>query len=136
MKKYITLPSIAIISFFSLHCSEEEKTSEKGKTSEHTDGVSPGAEMSEVDMVESGTYTGTADKVDTEEMEIYVKLDDGKMIELYLKESTPVMKGTEKVTFDALKEGQKLEVEVEMNQKDRSAKHAVRAFQFPFPKAS
>ena len=107
MKKFIALPSVVIISLFSLQCSENKKTSD------NTDGVSPGAEMSEVDLVESGTYTGTADKVDTEEMEIYVKLDDGKMIELYLKESTPLMKGTEKVAFDALKEGQKLEVQVE-----------------------
>jgi Cu/Ag efflux protein CusF len=107
MKKLIALPSVMIFSLFSVQCSEKEQTSE------NTDGVTPGAEMSEVDVVESGTYTGTADKVDTEEMEIYVKLDDGKMIELYLKESTPMMKGTEKVTFDALKEGQKLEVEVE-----------------------
>lgn len=35
------------------------------------------------------------------------------MIELYLKESTPMMKGSEKVGFYALKEGQKLEVEDE-----------------------
>lgn len=107
MKNYLALPSVAILSLFSLQCSENEKTSE------NADGVSPGAEMSEVDLVESGTYTGTADKVDPEEMEIYVKLDDGKLIELYLKESTPIMRGTEKVGFDALKEGQKLEVEVE-----------------------
>lgn len=107
MKKYITLPSVVIFSLFSLQCSEKEQSSE------NSDNVSPGAEMSEVDMVESGTYTGTADKVDPKEMEIYVKLDDGKTIELYLKETTPIMKGTEKVGFDALKEGQKLEVEVE-----------------------
>ncbi len=107
MKKSISIPSVVIFSLFSLQCSENETTSE------NTDGVSPGAEMSEVDLVESGTYTGTADKVDPEEMEIYVKLEDGKTIELYLKESTPIMKGTETVGFDALKEGQKLEVEVE-----------------------
>lgn len=107
MKKFIALPSVVIFSLFFLQCSENEKTSE------NTDGLSPGAEISEVDVVESGTYTGTAHKVDPEEMEIYVKLDDGKTIELYLKESTPLMKGTEKVAFDTLKEGQKLEVEVE-----------------------
>lgn len=107
MKKFIALPSVVIFSLFSLQCSEKEQTNE------NTEGVSPGAEMSDVDVVESGTYTGTADKVDTEEMEIYVKLDDGKMIELYLKESTTIMKGTEKVAFGALKEGQKLEVQVE-----------------------
>lgn len=72
-----------------------------------------GAEISKTDVVESGTYTGTAHKVDPGEKEIYVKLDDGKLIELYLKEKTTISQGGATAQFDALKEGQKLEVEVE-----------------------
>ena len=111
MKNYIVLPSVLIFSFLSIQCTKKKDVVE-------SDDQSPGAEMSEVDVVESGTYNGIAHKVDPDEKEIYVKLEDGKTIELYLKDDTQLMKGTEKVTFDALKEGQKLEVQVE-----KSGKH-------------
>ena len=70
-------------------------------------------EIEKTDLVDTGTYQGTAHKVDPEEEEIYVKTDDGKILELYLKKTTEITKGSEKVAFDALKEGQKLEVQVE-----------------------
>lgn len=72
-----------------------------------------GAEIEHTDVVESGTYTVTAHKVDPGEKEIYVKTSDGKTLELYLKAHTTISKGGETVKFDALKEGQKLEVKVE-----------------------
>ena len=70
-------------------------------------------EIEKTDVVESGTYKVTAHKVDPEEKEIYVKTDDGKTLELYLKEKTTLTKGGKAVQFDALKEGQKLEIQVE-----------------------
>lgn len=68
-------------------------------------------------VVESGTYTVTAHRVDPEEKEIYVKTDDGKILELYFKDDTKLTKGGEDVKFDALKNGQKLEVKVEKDGK-------------------
>lgn len=70
-------------------------------------------EIEHTDVVESGTYAVTAHKVDPEEKEIYVKTADGKTLELYLKEKTALTKSGKAVGFDALKEGQKLEVKVE-----------------------
>lgn len=107
MNKITAITSVAAFSLFSIQCSE------KNEKSDETSSQTPGAEMTESELVESGTYTGVAHKVDPEEKEIYMKLDDGKIIEMYLKESTKLMKGSEEVGFDSLKEGQTLEVEVE-----------------------
>lgn len=71
------------------------------------------AEIENTDIVESGTYTGTADRVDAEEQEIYVETEDGKMLELYFTEQTTLMQNGEPVAFDALQQGQQLEVQVE-----------------------
>ena len=65
------------------------------------------------DVVESGTYQGTIDKVEPEETEIYVKTDDGKTLELYFTENTQVMNREMPAQFSDLKEGQKVEVKVE-----------------------
>ncbi len=89
---------------------------DKAKTSE-------GAEIDKTNLVATGTYKGTAHKVDPGEKEIYVKTDDGKILELYLKENTEIMKGSEKAEFSELKEGQKLEVNVE--NKDGKKLHPV-----------
>ncbi|MAS91963.1 MAG: hypothetical protein CMO55_02105 [Verrucomicrobiales bacterium] len=70
-------------------------------------------ELEKTDLVPSGTYKVTAEIVDAEEEELYVKTQDGKTLELYLKESTKLMKGKEKVEFSALEKGQKLKVKVE-----------------------
>lgn len=64
-------------------------------------------------VVESGTYQVTARRVDPEEKEIYVTTADGKTLELYFSESTKLTQGGKEVAFDALKNGQKLEVQVE-----------------------
>lgn len=64
-------------------------------------------------VVESGTYQVTAKRVDPEEKEIYVTMDDGKILELYFSEATKLTHGGKDVEFGALKNGQKLEVQVE-----------------------
>ncbi|TPE43010.1 hypothetical protein [Pontibacter mangrovi] len=65
------------------------------------------------DVVESGTYQGTIDEVEPEKSEIYVKTDDNQRLELYFTESTTLTRNGETVAFDQLKEGGKVEVEVE-----------------------
>jgi cold shock protein len=65
------------------------------------------------DVVESGTYQGTVDKVEAEKTEIYVKTEDGKRLELYFNENTSLTRNGETVAFDQLEEGTKVEVEVE-----------------------
>ena len=65
------------------------------------------------DVVESGTYQGTIDEVEPEKSEIYVKTDDNKRLELYFTETTTLTRNGETVAFDQLKEGGKVEVEVE-----------------------
>lgn len=71
------------------------------------------SEMENTDIVESGTYTGTADRVDPEEKEIYVETDDGKMLELYFTDQTTLTQNGESVSFDALQQGQQVEVQIE-----------------------
>ena len=102
MKTILSIATIAFVTLVPLHAEEQKK-----------DGKTAGAEIENTDLVESGTYQGTAYKVDPEEQEIYVKTDDGKILELYLKKNTKLTKGGEVVKFDSLKEGQKLEVQVE-----------------------
>ena len=70
-------------------------------------------EIHNTSVVESGTYKVTAKKVDPEEKEIYVTMEDGKTLELYFSDATKLAQGGKDVAFDALKNGQKLEVQVE-----------------------
>lgn len=70
-------------------------------------------EIHNTSVVESGTYTVTAKKVDPEEKEIYVTMEDGKTLELYFSDETRLTRAGQVVPFDALKNGQKLEVQVE-----------------------
>lgn len=88
--------------------SMEETGSDAVKTVEGDD-----KEMENTDVVESGTYTGTAEVVDDVQKEIYVKLDDNRTIELYFSNDTELMQNGENVAFDALEKGQRLEVQVE-----------------------
>lgn len=68
---------------------------------------------SETDVVESGTYQGTVDKVVPEEEEIYVKTADDKRLELYFTPTTELTQNGQAVEFSALQEGQNVEVTVE-----------------------
>ena len=70
-------------------------------------------ELENTDVVPSGTYTGTAKVVDDQQKEVYVQLEDNKTIELYFSNDTQIMRNGESVAFDALEQGQRLEVEVE-----------------------
>jgi uncharacterized cupredoxin-like copper-binding protein len=69
-------------------------------------------EKSEGDLVDSGTYTGTVEKVEASKDEIYVKSGEDTL-ELYFTEQTKLTKGGETVEFSALKKGQEVEVKVE-----------------------
>jgi hypothetical protein len=70
-------------------------------------------EIRNTSLVESGIYQVTAKKVDPEEKEIYVTMEDGKVLELYFSDATKLTQGGKEVGFEALKNGQKLEVQVE-----------------------
>jgi len=63
-------------------------------------------------IVDSGTYEGSILKVNPDETEIYVSLDEKRVLELYFSEATTVSRGEEKITFDALEKGQAVRVEV------------------------
>lgn len=65
------------------------------------------------DVVESGTYQGVVHEIEAEKTEIYVKTDDDKMLELYFTENTTLTHGGETVPFEHLKEGGRVEVQVE-----------------------
>ena len=64
------------------------------------------------DVVESGTYEGTITEINADEVEIYVKTDDGKTLELYFTESTTVQRDTLQASFEDLREDQRVRVEV------------------------
>lgn len=65
------------------------------------------------DVVESGTYQGTIDEVEADKTEIYVKTADDKKLELYFTDQTTLTRNGEVVEFPTLKEGMKVEVQVE-----------------------
>lgn len=67
----------------------------------------------ETDVVESGTYQGVIKEVEADKDEIYVETEDNKTLELYFTETTTLTQTGKPVDFSALKEGQKVEVEVE-----------------------
>ncbi len=67
----------------------------------------------DVSVVESGTYSGKVVEVNTDEREIYVKLEDDKTIELYFTDSTSLMKGGKQVEFTELKKDNAVKVKVE-----------------------
>lgn len=91
-------------------CSEKDTEAQNpGNESEKTETM----ELEEVDVVPSGNYSVIAHIVDPEEKEIYVKMEDDKVLELYLKGATKIMKGGEEVDFSALAKGQSLTIEVE-----------------------
>lgn len=64
------------------------------------------------DEVPSGTYSGNIEKVEPSKSEIYVKTDDGKTLELYFSNATQLTQNGQTVPFSALKEGQKVSVQV------------------------
>jgi cold shock protein len=65
------------------------------------------------DVVESGTYQGVIDEVEADKSEIYVKTDDNKRLELYFNDSTQLTQNGNQVPFEQLREGGRVEVDVE-----------------------
>jgi len=65
------------------------------------------------DVVDSGTYEGTIIEIEADEVEIYVKTDDNKILELYFTDSTKLTQNGTEVPFETLVEDQKVEVEVQ-----------------------
>jgi len=98
MKTKITLLAALVVCAFAPFALAAEDSSE---------------EIRNTTVVESGTYQVTARKVDPEEKEIYVTTADGKTLELYFSDATKLTRGGQAVAFDSLKNGQKLEVQVE-----------------------
>ena len=90
---------------------EVEETTAEDMDSEST--LDSSEELENTSLVPTGTYTGTAVVVDSQQNEVYVKLNDTTTIELYFSNDTQIMKDGQKVNFDALKQGQQVEVEVE-----------------------
>ncbi len=126
MKKYILNFAVGILTLSAVvSCKNEgerevvevppqadiEKTSENISSQEVSNQETK--ELENTQMVPSGTYTGQATVVDSEQNEIYVRLNDTTTIELYFSNETQIMKNGEQVQFDALEEGQMVEVEVE-----------------------
>ncbi|MGM0390115.1 MAG: hypothetical protein ACQEQB_00080 [Bacteroidota bacterium] len=65
------------------------------------------------DIVESGTYQGIIDEVEPAKTEIYVRIQDDRILELYFNENTSLTRNGETIDFSVLEEGQNVEVEVE-----------------------
>ena len=99
-KTLIALMSMSVAPFFTLQAADmaaDDSSKEVKKT----------------DLVESGTYDGTAYRVDDEEMEVYLKTDDKKMLELYFKEDTKIMGDGVAVKFAEIDKGDNLRVTLE-----------------------
>ncbi|NJO01786.1 MAG: hypothetical protein HC880_08945 [Bacteroidia bacterium] len=75
-------------------------------------GDNPTAEIENTDLVPSGIYDGTAQRVDPTQNEVYMQTDGGELIELYFSDQTRIIKNGEMVPFDAMEEGQRIQVEV------------------------
>ena len=65
-----------------------------------------------ISVLESGTYTVPAKRVDPEVKEIYVTMERRKNSELFFSNATVLAQGGKVVHFEALKSGQKLELQV------------------------
>lgn len=110
--------SLVFASFTS--CKDEAKqeenevmTTENVEQTEQETSNEESQELENTQVVPSGTYTGEAIVVDSQQKELYVKLNDTTTIELYFSNDTQVMKNNQQVTFDQIQKGQRLEVEVE-----------------------
>lgn len=66
----------------------------------------------QTDIVDSGTYAGTVKKVEADKREIYVTLEDEKIIELYFTDETVLTKSDQPAEFSELIAGQKVNVTV------------------------
>lgn len=123
MKKLLLLSGISILATSFIACDNKRPENVNDSDmdtivpmideSEDTLSTMAQPELENTTLVASGTYTGTAKQVDSAEKEIYVETEDGKLLELYLQESTKINKNGQAATFDDLKQGGKVEVTVE-----------------------
>ena len=104
-----------------ISCKDAEENTEVEETFETTEEMATetgentldsSRELENTDLVESGTYTGTAKVVDQQQNEVYLQVNDTTTIELYFSNDTKIMQNGQAVAFDALQQGQRLEVEV------------------------
>ncbi|SIR42619.1 hypothetical protein [Pontibacter lucknowensis] len=122
--------AFALLSLFLYSCQDggSDTTGSQDNTtmeSQHDDSQDMDSHHGESSSVASGTYQGNVKKVEPERTEIYVETDDNKTLELYFRETTRLTRNGETVTFDQLKEGNRVEVQVE-NEGDRLNPIAVR----------
>lgn len=98
MKPVLLFAVLAILTTISVSATGDEDSSK---------------EIRNTSVVESGTYQVIAKRVDAEEKEIYVTMEDGRILELYFSKATKLVQGGKEVPFSALQNGQRLEVQVE-----------------------
>lgn len=123
MKKFFLMfGASAMILTSAISCKDAEENTEVEETFETTEEMATetgentldsSRELENTDLVESGTYTGTAKVVDQQQNEVYLQVNDTTTIELYFSNDTKIMQNGQAVAFDALQQGQRLEVEVE-----------------------
>lgn len=121
MKKHLlkfAAVSMIIISVISCRTEGDQNesevlTDEQVEQSKQANSAQDNKELENTQLVESGTYTGEAIIVDSEQKEVYVKLNDTTTIELYFSNETRIMQNDQTVGFEALQKGQRVEVEVE-----------------------
>src|SRR5690606_31218167 len=77
------------------------------------DDANSSAEIENTAVVESGTYKGTAHRVDPKEKEVYFKMEDERILELYFQNDTKLTRKGEAAEFSELKGGRVLEVKVQ-----------------------
>ena len=74
-------------------------------------------------VVDSGTYEGSILKVNPDETEIYVALDEERVLELYFTGATTVSRGEAEAAFDDLAKGQSVRVQVERQDQEMVPLH-------------
>ncbi|WP_230392223.1 hypothetical protein [Pontibacter sp. FD36] len=112
--------AFALLSLFLFSCQDGGSDTTESQDNTTTTMESPNDGSNEMESqhgesssVASGTYQGSVKKVEPERTEIYVETDDNQTLELYFRETTRLTRNGETVTFDQLKEGSRVEVQVE-----------------------
>lgn len=119
MKKYLlNIAALSMIFISIISCRdggdrEENEVQTTNQLEQSQQNAQDEKELEDTQLVPTGTYTGIAMIVDSDEREIYVRVNDTTTIELYFSDETQLMRNNQQVEFDALQEGQTVEVEVE-----------------------
>lgn len=119
MKKYLlNIAALSMIFISIISCRdggdrEENEVQTTNQLEQSQQNAQDEKELEDTQLVPTDTYTGIAMIVDSDEREIYVRVNDTTTIELYFSDETQLMRNNQQVEFDALQEGQTVEVEVE-----------------------